>query len=188
VEFQCRGVFLDEIQLRDPRALEAHLDAVFQLCVRWLRIIEPGTNPRKIRSRSDPRWEVVMNTVFVHDAAPLARSRRHRGGARPSHVAGALRSALASIGLLRASEFVTRDGEVFEDEVQFAAALDAAEAEAWVRQRYKEMFGAGSDLCASEILTRFGARDAVRAVAALGKAAIARFSSADPTTDDGDDE
>lgn len=188
VEFQCRGVFLDEIQLRDPQALEANLDGVFQRCVRWLRFIEPGTTPRRIRCRLDPRWAVVMSTVFVHDAAPLARSRRHRGGATPAHVAGVLRSALASIGLLRASEFVTPDGEVFDDETQFAATLDAAEAEAWVRQRYKEMFGAGSDLCAGEVITRFGARGAVRAVGALVKAAIARFSSADPTTDEGDDE
>lgn len=42
VEFQCRGEFLDEIRLRNPGALESKLDAVFQRCVRWLRLIQPG--------------------------------------------------------------------------------------------------------------------------------------------------
>lgn len=188
VEYQCRGVFLDEIRLRDPRALEANLDAVFQLCVRWLRFIEPGTNPRRIRCRLDARWEVVANTVFVHAAAPLARSRRHRGGARPAHVSGALDSCLASIGMLRPPELVTPDGEVFDDETRFAEALDPVDAEAWVRRRYKEVFAIGSELCAGATLTRFGSRGAVRAVAARSKAAIARFSSADPPKDEGDEE
>lgn len=188
VEFQCRGVFLDEIQLRDPRALEAKLDAVFQLCVRWLRFIEPESNPRRIRCRLDPWWQVVSNTVFAHEAAPLARSRRHRGGARPAHVSGAVQSALASIGLLGPPELVTREGEVFEDETRFAMALDPAGAEGWVRRKHAEMFAAASNVCAAEVLSRFGPRGAVRAVAARTKATIARFSSTDASPrDEGDD-
>jgi len=179
VEFQCRGDFLDEIRLRNPYALEANLDAVFQRCVRWLRFIEPGTNSRRVRCDPDPRWTVVTSTAFRHEAKPIMRDRKHRGGARPAHISGAVQSALAAIGQLRPPEFVTPIGEVFEDETQFSLALAPAEAEEWVRRRNAEMFAQASELCSNDALTRHGPQEAVRAVASRGLAAIARFSSAD---------
>jgi hypothetical protein len=179
VEFQCRGEFLDEIRLRNPYALEANLDAVFQRCVRWLRLVEPGTNSRRVRCDPDPRWTVVTSTVFLHEAKPIMRDRKHRGGARPAHVSGAVQSALAAIGQLRPPEFVTPIGEVFEDETLFSLALAPADAEAWVRRRHAEMFAEASVLCSNDALTRHGPQEAVRAVASRGLAVIARFSSAD---------
>jgi hypothetical protein len=179
VEFQCRGEFLDEIGLRDPQALTNQLDAVFQRCVRWLRLIEPGTNARRVRCRLDSRWRVVAGTVFAHESSPIMRSRKHRGGARPSHVSGAVRSALAALGLLHSPDLVTPVGEVFDDETAFSEALQPEEAETWVQQSLDVVFSRASTLCASDTLARHGPRGAVRALASRTNAARARFSTID---------
>ena len=181
VEFQCRGEFLDEIRLRNPGALESNLDAVFQRCVRWLRLIQPGTSARRTRCEADPRWAVVADTVFIHQAEPIVRDRKHRGGARPAHIYGSVQSALAANGQLSPPELMTEVGEIFDDEARFAQALGPAEAEAWVRRRYDETFAQASELCANDVLTRHGPNAAVRVVASRGLAAIARFSSSDGT-------
>lgn len=182
VEFQGRGVFLDEIDLRDPRALPERLDAVFQHCVRWVRLIDPSSSTRRTRCALDKRWEVVTETVFSHAAAPALRSRAYRGGARPSHVAGAVQSALASRGLLALPTLVAPDGQRFADAAEFAAHLEPRDAEGWVYDAVRGMFLRASELCAEEVLTRFGARGGVEAMAARTLAVQARFWSADDQT------
>ncbi len=179
VEFQCRGEFLDEIRLRDPRALGDNVDAAFQHCVRWLRLIEPGSSSRRTRSRLDPRWVVVTSTEFAHEADPIMRDRKHRGGALPSHVAGAVQSALAANRRLDCAQLVTPDGEVFENESDFANALSPSDAEAWVRECCAEQFSRAADLCANDALTRHGPNGAVLALVSHARAVCARFSSVD---------
>lgn len=82
VEFQHRGVFLDEVKLRDPSKLETQLDAVWQHDARWLRLVDPSTATRRSRCNLDPRWAAVVATRFLHHAAPVSRA-RSRGGAKP---------------------------------------------------------------------------------------------------------
>jgi hypothetical protein len=179
VEFQCRGEFLDEVGLRNPRELETKLDAVFQLCVRWVRFIEPGTGSRRSRCQLDPRWRVVTETVFVHQASAIMRNREHRGGARPSHVAGAVRSVLAAAGRLIRPNMVTSLGEVFADEREFAESIGPESAEKWVRKTHDEMFLQAAALVTEDILSRRGPSSAALAVATRTNATRARFSSAE---------
>ncbi len=179
VEFQGRGAFLDEINLRDPRALPEKLDPVFQRGVRWVRFIDLNSSTRRTRCVLDPRWQVVTDTVFSHAAAPIERSRAFRGGARPSHVSGSVQSALASNGLLRPPQLVTEDGRTFEDPTEFAAHLDHDAAVEWVHKTYRDIFRGASDLCADDAVARFGPHDAVIAVATKNEAARARFWSHD---------
>ncbi len=142
-------------------------------------MIEPGTNPRRVRCRLDSRWHVVAGTVFAHEAAPIMRSRKHRGGARPSHVSGAVQSALAAAGKLFPPALVTPVGEVFDDEAAFSEALQPDEAEAWVQQKHAEMFSHAATQCANDALARHGPRGAVLVVASRTNAALARFSTTD---------
>lgn len=179
VEFQGRGVFLDEINLRDPRALPAKLDAVFQRGVRWVRLIDPDSNPRRTRCALDPRWQVVTDTLFSHAAAPIERSRAFRGGARPSHVAGSVQSALAATGQLRPPPLVTADGRTFDDPADFAHHLEPGAAVEWVHSTFRDMFRGASELCADDAVARFGPQAAVVAVATKNEAARARFWSHD---------
>ena len=179
VEFQGRGVFLDEINLRDPRALPEKLDPVFQRGVRWVRLIDPSSNARRTRCALDSRWQVVTDTVFSHAAPPIERSRAFRGGARPSHVSGSVQSALASSGLLRPPQLVTADGRTFEDPAEFADHLDHGAAVEWVHNAYRDMFRGASELCADDAVARFGSHAAVVAVATKNEAARARFWSHD---------
>lgn len=179
VEFQGRGVFLDEINLRDPRALPEKLDPVFQRGVRWVRLIDLNSSTRRTRCALDARWQVVTDTVFSHAAAPIERSRAFRGGARPSHVSGSVQSALASTGLLRPPQLVTADGRTFEDPAEFAGHLDPGAAVEWVHNAYRDMFRSASDLCADDAVARFGPHAAVVAVATKNEAARARFWSHD---------
>ena len=179
VEFQCRGEFLSEIGLRNPEHLEQNVDGVFQLAVRWLRFIEPGTKAKRTRCELDFRWAVVVATVFVHESSPIVRDRSYRGGARPSHVAGAVRSVLAAIGNLPPPEMISSDGEVFASERDFAAGLRPDRAEEWVAQTNENMFRQAAKICSEDLLMRHGPAGSVLTLAARIGASRARFSSAD---------
>jgi len=179
VEYQGRGEFLSETGLRDPNALEQSIDAVWQRCVLWLRLIEPGTNVRRTRAKLDRRWQVVTETVFVHESSPIIRSRGHRGGARPSHVSGAVRSALASIQELAPPEMISPDGEVFDDEKDFSAALRPDAAEEWVRRTNEKMFQQAAKVVSEDLLTRNGPAGSTLELSARINASRARFSGED---------
>jgi hypothetical protein len=150
--------------------------------MRWVRLIDPASSTRRTRCALDERWQVVMDTVFSHAAAPATRSREHRGGARPSHVSGAVQSALASRGLLTVPLLVASDGRTFEDAAEFAAHLEPRDAEGWVYDAIRGMFLRASELYAEELVTRFGPRGRVEAVATRTRAVQARFWSSDDLT------
>lgn len=116
-EWQLRGVVLDELGIRDPDALIAKLDKVYQYCVRWCRIVVPGSASRMKRCTIDPRWEVLQGVVFVHASAPAARSRR-RGGVRPVMVVTGAMSALAGIGMLHRFVAQVEDADVSRDSLR----------------------------------------------------------------------
>lgn len=178
VEFQHRGEYLDEIDLRDPYALGVRMDAVWQRDVQWLRLVEAGSATRSVRARLDRRWLGVRDTRFRHEAAPVSRSRRHRGGARPEHVFGTALSRLAAAGDLRALALdTTSDGEVLTE--QSLRFLDERDLSRWIERTTLCIFGAA----ASDVL-RHGTRGpdlrtaAIRLFAKI-KGAEARFSSID---------
>jgi hypothetical protein len=178
VQFQHRGVFLDDIRMRDPHGLEARLDEVWATDVSWVRLIEPSTATRRSRSRLDPRWECVVATTFDHQAEPIAR-RRNRGGASPEHVLGAAVSRLAATGnLARADLGITPDGEL-HDERTFVAGIGESEATAMVRQHVSTMMSAAASDVSDCLIATHGPHQAALRVLARMNAAVARFSSAD---------
>lgn len=179
VEFQHRSEFLDEVGLRNVDHLQARMDAVWQRDVVWLRIVDTGTASRRVRCALDPRWVAVRLTIFEHEASPVARSRALRGGARPSHVLGALVSRLAASGKLTRLDFgITPDGEVL-DETTLAEHLGPAEAEQWVERELARLGRIGAADLATFLLLQHGPSAAVQMLAAKINAAAARFSSVD---------
>jgi hypothetical protein len=96
IEFQLRGVAMDQLDLRDCEQLASRLDPVWQYLVNdWVRLAVPDTASRRTNWELDPRWQVVRLVTFVHKAAPAERLRR-RGGARMAHTSGCVLSAIVS--------------------------------------------------------------------------------------------
>ncbi|HET9932458.1 MAG TPA: hypothetical protein VFQ35_17265, partial [Polyangiaceae bacterium] len=129
-EFQHRGPFLDEINLRDPYALEPNLDAIWAYDTqRFLRMKVPGTASRVERCADDPRW-VATRGAFRHDVSPIARTRALRGGASAAQVVGATLSHSAAAGSLERAphlERVTQRDELcdaFEDAIETIGGYD----------------------------------------------------------------
>ena len=178
VEFQHRGTFLDEVKLRDPEQLSSKLDAVWQRDTRWLRIVDRTTASRLHHCRLDPRWSAVQDVVFSHRAEPIVRERR-RGGASPTHVAGAALSRLAAMGLIRRIDpGWDTYGEIL-DERRFVDTMTAAESEQWAREYVSRTFAkAGADIVDS-MIHRFGANEAAYRLLLRNNATVARFSSTD---------
>jgi len=178
VEFQARGMALDELDLRDPDNLEERLDALWQYCVSWLRLIEPGSASRLRRCKNDRRWEAVTSLIFFHESAP-ARRQRVRGGARAEHVLGAARSRLASLGILTSMPLqVTADGEIVghEEFVNRLSEQDAAEAAAAYT---RTLFEKAAREVTSTLLTQLGPRALLARLYVRNDASCARFGSDD---------
>jgi hypothetical protein len=178
VEFQHRGGYLDEIRLRDPDDLVDQVDAAWKRDVLWVRFVCPGTAKRLTRCRIDPRWRAVTDVVFFHAAQPIAR-RRTRGGAKPEHVLGAVRSRLASVGALRPIELEpTADGEVLSEET-YVARLTADEATAWIQDYTRWAFEKAADDVAASLCRHHGPSGALTRVLVHHNATVARFTSVD---------
>ena len=183
VEFQLRSEVLHEMGLRDdPGELEDHLDAIWQRCVLWLRIIEPDTATRRKRCKLDPRWEAVTETIFVHPAEPIERKRR-RGGAKPEHVLGTMRSRQASTGQLGHIELNTADGEVL-DEKSYVERLSIEEARVELVEHVEDMYAKSANDTLQSLIQKRGEKDAWRHAIAQNNASVARFSSVDDEADD----
>jgi hypothetical protein len=178
VEFQHRGEFLDEVELRDPDELEGKLDAVWQHDVKWLRLVEPSTASRRTRCSLDPRWSAVAATEFRHRAEPVERV-RNRGGAKPEHVLGAAMSRMASTGKLERIDLgVNEDGEPL-DETGFVDRMEPPALAEWLAEKIARVFqGVVPDTLAATLNQR-GPREAARRFLAKNNALVARFSSAD---------
>lgn len=142
VEFCHQGSYLDEVQQRDPSTLENNLDGIWQRDVRWMRVVDLSTATRDIRCKLDPRWTAVTETVFKHPAEPIARSRGHRGGAKPAHVLGAIVSRMAATGALQVhlDQLAALPARAFE-------TMSDEEAITWIDQVLEQLFRAvGADV------------------------------------------
>lgn len=106
VEFQLRGVVLDEMKLRNPADLVSRMDSVWQRLTRWwTRLLVPTVGPKgKLLRRTnwvnDPRWDVVQEVSFKTPNAEVIERHRVRGGATLEQAWGAMTSALAARGAL----------------------------------------------------------------------------------------
>jgi hypothetical protein len=178
VEFQCRGTFLDEVELRNPHELEGKLDSVWQNVTRWARIIDPTSATRACRCALDPRWQAVAAVVFRHTSAPVKR-RRVRGGATPEQGLGAVLSRMAATGQLSRIREVTPDGEVVRNEVEFADAFNLETGGAFVRDYLRTLYSAAAEETAAHFLRKHGTTATIVRLVARNNAAIARFSSSD---------
>lgn len=175
VEFQHRGSYLDEVALRDPDRLERMLDPVWQSSVRWVRLIDPTSDSRKCRCTLDPRWAVVTSTTFSHEAAPVERTRKHRGGARPEHVLGAAISFLSSSGTLYSRRELARLGEAD------LGRLSEAELRIWQHEAITLVGARASREIARDRQSRGTAREQAATLQTKIRASLARFSSEDDT-------
>jgi hypothetical protein len=178
VEYQCRGTFLDDVELRNPHNLENNLDGVWQNVTRWARIVDPTSASRTCRCALDPRWQAVTGIVFRHVSAPVKR-KRVRGGATPEQGLGAVLSRLAATGQLPRIELVTPDGEVAPNESEFANAFNLETGGAFVREYFQNLYSSAADDTAANHLRQHGANSAVLRIVARNNAAIARFSSSE---------
>lgn len=125
LEFQFRGEFLDEAELRDPVKLPEWWDAAWQYGTKkWARLVLVGTSTRRKRCKLDPRWEAAQAVVFRHSAAPLRRI-RVRGGCGVDQVFGSIISYLAVEGRLGPIAEAARQCAAVETDV---ASLDGEQA------------------------------------------------------------
>ena len=178
VEFQLRNVFLDDVQLRDADGLPAKLDGLWQLCVKWLRMIVPDSATRRSRCALDPRWAAVTAVVFDHEASPIARARK-RGGASARHAFGTVLSFAASSRRLERHDCGHDLDGVVLDEVAFVNRMNDAQAHHYLERVIKRTLdGAGREIAAS-LVADCGPRQALLLVISRTNAAAARFSSVD---------
>jgi hypothetical protein len=195
VEFQHRGEYLAEIGLRRPEledkvcALEAlsdALDSVWQRDVTWLRLCDPESATRVERRKLDARWSAVVDTVFRHEAAPVNRTRSHRGGARTSHAVGALLSHHAARGRLERVEYMTDCGE-FVAGPELPLRVDDAQLLRWLREAHGATVRGAADHVSREhvdaLVAQFGPREAVRVWWERVNGTRARFISVDDQTE-----
>ena len=179
VEFQHRGNYLDEIDLRDVDRLIDSLDAVWQRDVRWLRLVVPDSASRRTRCKLDTRWQAVTRTVFRHVTEPVERHRRSRGGATPEHVLGATRSRLAAAGQLVPIELgYSEDGELLNERT-FANRMTTDEAHAWLEQHVGTTFKRAAIDAVKTLRNGIDPRDAVARFITKHNSTVARFSSVD---------
>jgi hypothetical protein len=96
IEFQLRGVAMDQLELRDATELERRIDPVWQYLTReWVRLAVPRTATQRKNWKLDPRWLAVRDVQFLHKACPAER-KRCRGGARIRYTRGCLLSAVVA--------------------------------------------------------------------------------------------
>lgn len=169
VEFQLRGVMLDEAGLRDPEDLQTKLDAVWQYTTRWVRLIDVASATRRKRCALLPCWDVVQHTHFAHDDAPIRRERK-RGGATAAHVFGALLSYLATKAALKLDW--TGDAEAMVNHLDF-------EALEYVRARYQDAFKTAFEAVLADTVQRYGWREACVRLLGKEQAVHARFFESD---------
>lgn len=191
VEFQHRGEYLKEVGLRQPESelrlsvlaeLMTQLDPLWQRDVQWLRLVDPQSATRKERCRLDSRWLAVTGTKFRHESAPIARSRRHRGGAPCAQVVGAALSHRAAQGKLVRPQWVSPLGEVLTVD-EFVQRATDAECELRLRQEHARHVEAATQAASvahvNSLIRRFGPKGAAIVFSNRVAALIARFSSAD---------
>lgn len=178
VEFQLRSTFLDEVAGRDACELSTKLDGLWQRCVQWLRMIEPGSASRPSRCALDPRWEAVRAVVFEHKASPIPRARK-RGGASAGHTLGAVISHQGSSGALKRIDPGCDAHGVVLDEMESIGRLTDEQAEQCVRDYISELFAKSAGDVSESLAVQIGWRKTATLVLTRNNAAIARFSSID---------
>lgn len=199
VEFQLRGPAIREFGVRDPeQAVEPHtglplltreesgapprpltlrdrVDAIWQRCLDWLRLVKDDAS-RLARCSDDDVWTLLRKVVFFAQEARPAPRARIRGPATCDQVLGC---ALAILG--RAGE-LTEVPEGFE-------SLGNAEAEAHVRAGVRRIFDRVTLHVLERLLSRWPtAQKALEHVSVVSNAVRLRFwEERDPWDDVGID-
>lgn len=184
VEFQHRGEFLDQTELRDPADLAERMDSIWQRDVQWVRMIVPGSATRRHRGEVDPRWKIVQGVTFKHSALPAIRREVVRGGASVGQLLGAMRSRLAANGKLLPIRSLMVNGAEVLDEQGYLEMLTDSQAEAWVHGHLSHLADLAAQECARELGRKLGWRAAVFALFTQNNATVARFSRVDDTRPD----
>lgn len=143
-EFRVKAEALYEMvdpegrNLRDGvRALD-NLDAIWAyLTHEWVRLVDVEGATRKTRAKVDPRWQLLQQVRFAHEAQPIARKRR-RGGASAAQARGATRSFYLATILAEGETFryelpvagsaLTLDISAIEKPKDWGTAFEPAEA------------------------------------------------------------
>ncbi|MDB4998274.1 MAG: hypothetical protein JWM74_5706 [Myxococcaceae bacterium] len=106
VEYQVRGTAIREFGLRDPDnavdpasglplgvKLGDRIDALWQACLSWMKLVNRDSATRRSRCREDALWGLLRAVVFKHEATN-ARRFRVRGGASLDQLLGCALSIL----------------------------------------------------------------------------------------------
>lgn len=178
VEFQHRGPFLDEVNVRDLDLLPSMLDAVWQHDVHWLRIVYP-----KQRADAADATSILDGRACKPSAS---RIRRHRPlvcgnvAVQLSRMYSAPRSheSWAAGRFPRIDPPETNAGEVLEG-VRLAGMTSEADAEGWCQAYLNLLFERVANDTAAYLAVRFGWKNAMVRLLARHNPANARFSSED---------
>lgn len=184
IEFRLRGPALFELEdatgrnLRDGDNALDNLDQIWAYCVRWARLVDPGSDERLTRCDLDPRWEIVRAVQFAHPAPAAARVRK-RGGASAAQAFGAALSLAAASGTIdRVTLPVDAAGEEMS-EAAAIAALTPEEQSALLAYFVCAIFELATALVRDELIARHGGvAQACTFVLYRLRATWARFSEA----------
>lgn len=176
VEFQVRGLALNELGVRDPERaidpetgavigrLEHAIDGIWARCIRWVRLVNHDKK-RRARCSVHAHWKPLEGVTFFRSptAAPRVHARKRvRGGASTGQTLGCVYSMLAARGLLPARE---------EDVPQAPASGVALR----VREEVRTSFVHAAELVTDRLLKRWGPHEAMSHLAIVGNAVRERF-------------
>jgi hypothetical protein len=190
VEFQVRGVALQEFGMRDLDqifdsetgevlenvTLADRIDGLWQACIRWCRIVVPektrsGKPKPAYRLKNDPCWEILKTVTFEgnENAKPLKRT-RIRGTCPTSQPLGCAISTLVARGRVRRGF-----------DIDAIRRLPAKRAEDFLRSLVASVYGMIGEETFDDLLEKRGsAQDALEHVAENVNARIARWWATGP--------
>lgn len=185
IEFQIRGDAVKEFGARDPEAwidpeirrmpfdresgeyrripLEEMIDAFWQKCILWCRLIKRDAS-RASRCSNDPRWELLRSVRFMHDAH-VALRKRYRGGASVEQSLGCALSLLGARSML------------VEKSIHAPSYGPDREIEDAVRGEVLAVYRDAGEITAEHLLAKWGASKAWEHVAVVNNAVRERFEA-----------
>lgn len=163
VEFRATGAPLKELEdgrFRDPDgALDLLDDAWAYFTRKWVRLAVVDSAPRRTRWRTDPRWSVVQDAVFVRNEGVIGTRTRRRSPAR------------ARIAFNTASNFAAFVGAL---EPKSLGDLSNEDATRFVREHAQVVMNRVAEHVVDEFLEAYGPKGAAEHFVEKWNAALTR--------------
>jgi hypothetical protein len=161
---------LNSGEFRDPDALLAGLNSLWEYCTDWISLRVINDKERRTRWAEHPWWQIVRDAAFDGARGPAAKRSRQRSHARARIAVAFSVSYAASAGVLQ--PITAQKPRLLVDGMSEGAAT------AFVHEHLHRTMVATAEEAANELVAEYGAKGAVLHIIEKQNAACARFSSA----------